>query len=101
MRPMMKLRTKFSTVNPEEMALFKTLSGWWHPSGPMQVLHAYNYHRVQFLKKNIGLDNAASRFPLSNLAALDVGCGAGFLSESMARLGAEVTGLDPNPTSYS
>ena len=31
---------------------------------------------------------------------LDVGCGAGFLSESMTRLGANVIGLDPNPTSF-
>lgn len=32
---------------------------------------------------------------------LDVGCGAGFLSESMARLGGNVIGLDPNTTSFS
>jgi 2-polyprenyl-3-methyl-5-hydroxy-6-metoxy-1,4-benzoquinol methylase len=32
---------------------------------------------------------------------LDVGCGAGFLSESMTRLGGNVIGLDPNLTSYN
>ena len=83
------------------MALFKTLSNWWHPSGPMQVLYSYNYHRVEFLKKHVTQHEEASRFPLKNLSSLDVGCGAGFLSESMARLGATVCGLDPNPTSFS
>jgi 2-polyprenyl-3-methyl-5-hydroxy-6-metoxy-1,4-benzoquinol methylase len=34
------------------------------------------------------------------MKVLDVGCGAGFLSKSLARLGAEVIGLDPNSTSF-
>ena len=95
-----KLGRRFSTVNPDEMVLFKSLTNWWHPSGPMHMLYAYNYHRINFLRKHVGeVENF--RIPFNNMKALDVGCGAGFLSESMARLGASVTALDPNPTSFN
>lgn len=41
------------------------------------------------------------KYPLKGDNILDVGCGAGFLSESLARLGGNVIGLDPNQTSYN
>ncbi|CAN0110117.1 unnamed protein product, partial [Laminaria digitata] len=43
------------------------------------------------------LPHRGSTTPLAGLRALDVGCGGGLLSESLARLGAEVTGIDPSP----
>lgn len=96
-----RLARAFSTVNSDEMNLFKTLTNWWHPSGPMQILYSYNYHRTDFLKKHATSPQSTLRLPFKGLRALDVGCGAGFLSESLARLGADVTALDPNPTSFN
>ena len=46
-----------STVNPNEMSLFKSLTGWWHPNGPMQILYMYNYERIKFLRKHIEVKN--------------------------------------------
>ena len=63
----------------------------------MQILYLYNYERIKFLRKFVPHNESS---PLENLKILDVGCGAGFLSESMTRLGANVIGIDPNPTSF-
>lgn len=81
------------------MARFDRLAGdWWDPDGPMRALHRINPLRLAFIR-----DEAVRAFPrdpdapfvLEGLAVLDVGCGAGLLSEPLARLGAAVTGLDP------
>ena len=96
---MMRLRSLFSTLNRGEMAQFDTISDWWDPSGPMQILYRYNYERVQFLKQNLTLSHDPL-LPLKDISVLDVGCGAGFMAKSLARLGANVTGLDPNATSF-
>ena len=96
-----QIKKLFSTVNKDEMAVFQKLTNWWHPAGPMQILYSYNYHRINFLKKHIKADAENFRNPLKDMKALDVGCGAGFLCESMTRLGACVTGLDPNITSFN
>lgn len=80
------------------METFNRLTNWWHPAGPSQLLFAYNYHRIDFLRKHLNPSNSV--LPLENMNVLDVGCGAGFLCESMARLGGNVTGLDPNKTSF-
>ena len=91
-------RFMMSTVNPNEMSIFKELTQWWHPNGPMQILYTYNYERVKFLRKFVQSENVIR--PLNGQNILDVGCGAGFLAESMTRLGGNVIGLDPNPTSF-
>jgi len=73
---------------------------WWDPSGPMKPLHRINPARLAFLREEVcrhfGRD-ARAPFPLEGLRVLDVGCGAGLLSEPCRRLGGEVTGLDPAP----
>ena len=51
------LKKKMSTVNPNEMNVFKKLTGWWHPNGPSQILFMYNYERVKFLRKFINSNN--------------------------------------------
>jgi 2-polyprenyl-6-hydroxyphenyl methylase/3-demethylubiquinone-9 3-methyltransferase len=69
-----------------EIAKFEQLSGqWWDESGPLSTLHAINPHRAAYI---------AGRVQLAGARALDVGCGAGILSEALAERGAAVVGLD-------
>ena len=58
---------------------------WWKPQGEFEMLHKVNPHRVGYI------DRIAQ---LNDKTVLDVGCGGGILSESMAALGARVTGID-------
>src|SRR5579862_3846361 len=92
-----------STVDPGDLARFEALGeDWWDPSGPMRALHQINPLRLAWLAdlmvEHFGLSrDAASPARLSGLTILDIGCGAGLLSEPLARLGAKVTGIDPAP----
>ena len=61
---------------------------WWDPQGPQKPLHALNPVRLRYV---------ADRVPLAGADVLDVGCGAGLLSESMALAGAQVTAIDLAP----
>jgi 2-polyprenyl-6-hydroxyphenyl methylase/3-demethylubiquinone-9 3-methyltransferase len=90
-----------ATIDPSEAAFFgKLAADWWDPKGSSAMLHRLNPVRLQYLRARIneawGLD-ARERRPLGGRRALDVGCGAGLLSEPLARLGAIVTGLDAAP----
>lgn len=73
---------------------------WWDPAGPMRPLHRINPVRLAYIREEVcrhfGREDRAA-FPLEGLSVLDVGCGAGLLSEPAARLGGAVTGLDPAP----
>ncbi|XP_011641961.1 ubiquinone biosynthesis O-methyltransferase, mitochondrial-like [Pogonomyrmex barbatus] len=91
-----------STVDSKELERFsswdKTL--WWNLNGPIHFLHFYNPFRIQFIKN--GLINAGfivqnPDLPLEGIKIVDVGCGGGILSESLARIGAQVTGIDVEP----
>jgi 2-polyprenyl-6-hydroxyphenyl methylase/3-demethylubiquinone-9 3-methyltransferase len=90
-----------SSVDPREVEKFGRLAAeWWNPDGSLRPLHKLNPVRLAYIR-----DHAATHFgrsvrqpkPLSGLRVLDVGCGGGLLCEPMARLGAEVTGIDPAP----
>jgi 2-polyprenyl-6-hydroxyphenyl methylase/3-demethylubiquinone-9 3-methyltransferase len=64
------------------------------------MLHKLNPVRLGYIRAAInthwGVDSVEMR-PLAGKRALDVGCGAGLLCEPLARLGAQVTGLDAAP----
>ncbi|OJW53429.1 MAG: hypothetical protein BGO67_01650 [Alphaproteobacteria bacterium 41-28] len=88
-----------NTRDTAELDHFKNLSStWWSEGGPFRILHAITPLRMAFIKENIGvhfrLPEISSR-PFQGLRILDVGCGGGLLCGPLARLGAEVTGIDP------
>ena len=89
------------TIRPHEAAHFGTLArDWWDPKGSSAMLHRLNPVRLRFLREAIDLHwggDIESLRPLAGKRALDVGCGAGLLAEPLARLGAEVTGIDAAP----
>jgi 2-polyprenyl-6-hydroxyphenyl methylase/3-demethylubiquinone-9 3-methyltransferase len=87
-----------ATVRPEEAAHFAALAkDWWNPKGTSAMLHRLNPVRLAFLREAIDRHwdgNSTSLKPLSGKSGLDVGCGAGLLCEPLARLGADMTGVD-------
>jgi 2-polyprenyl-6-hydroxyphenyl methylase/3-demethylubiquinone-9 3-methyltransferase len=87
-----------ATIRPGEAAHFGKLAAeWWDPKGSSAMLHRLGPVRLAFLREAIdahwGSDPEGIK-PLAERRALDVGCGAGLLAEPLARLGAEVTGVD-------
>jgi 2-polyprenyl-6-hydroxyphenyl methylase/3-demethylubiquinone-9 3-methyltransferase len=93
------------TVDPADVLRFDRLAAeWWSPDGPMRALHKLDPVRVAYIR-----DEACRHFtlegkprdrkgeaPLRGLTVLDIGCGGGILAESLARLGADVTAIDPS-----
>lgn len=78
--------TQHLNVDHEEIAKFEQLaSKWWDRNSEFKPLHDINPLRVGFIDQ---------RVKLAGKKVLDVGCGGGILSESMAQRGASVTGID-------
>ena len=73
-------------VDPAEVEKFSQLAHrWWDPNSEFRPLHEINPLRLRWIDE---------RAALAGKRVLDVGCGGGILSESMAGLGASVTGID-------
>ncbi len=89
------------SVDPEEIARFDALAeDWWNENGPMAPLHKLNPLRLAYIRDRISAHlerGTGGRKPLNGLRVLDIGCGGGLLSEPLARMGAEVTGIDLAP----
>jgi len=75
-----------ANIDAVEVAKFEAMAPiWWDKDGVQKALHDINVLRVDYIHK---------RCRLAGKRVLDVACGGGILSESMAALGAEVTGID-------
>jgi len=84
-------------VNEDEIAKFEQVaSQWWDLTGDFKPLHQINPLRVQFISQHIAhqTEETDSKNSFYDMQMIDVGCGGGILSESLAKLGANVTGID-------
>jgi len=90
--------TSVTTIDPAEAAHFGKLArDWWDPKGSSAMLHRLNPPRLGYIRRQVDAHwggDPASFAPLTGKRAVDIGCGAGLLCEPLARLGAEVTGID-------
>ena len=87
-----------NTINKEEIQKFSRLAEeWWDVNGKFKPLHMFNPIRIEYIiekiKTHFNLKKEKSNY-LDGLNILDIGCGGGLVSEPMARLGANVTGID-------
>jgi 2-polyprenyl-6-hydroxyphenyl methylase/3-demethylubiquinone-9 3-methyltransferase len=87
-----------ATIRPAEAEHFgKLAADWWDPKGSSAMLHKLNPVRLGFIRDavDVHFHKATEDLrPLAGRRALDAGCGAGLLCEPLARLGADVTGID-------
>ncbi|HTD89808.1 MAG TPA: bifunctional 2-polyprenyl-6-hydroxyphenol methylase/3-demethylubiquinol 3-O-methyltransferase UbiG [Burkholderiales bacterium] len=81
------MKTSTPNADPQELDKFSALAHrWWDPNSEFKPLHDINPLRLDYIEKKIET--------LNNKQILDVGCGGGILTESMAASGATVTGID-------
>ena len=75
-----------TNIDQAEIAKFEAMSSiWWDKNGELKALHDINELRLNYIN---------DRAHLAGKKVLDVACGGGLLSEPMAVLGADVTGID-------
>lgn len=73
-------------ADPLEIQKFSELAHrWWDPTSEFRPLHEINPLRLEWIH---------ARAALAGKKVIDIGCGGGILTESMARKGADVTGID-------
>ena len=87
-----------STIDPDEIAKFEAMAAeWWDLNGKFKPLHMLNPTRLEYITQEIAAEFSQDRnsdAPFKGLRILDIGCGGGLLCEPMARLGADVVGVD-------
>ena len=87
-----------TTINKEEIQKFSRLADeWWDVNGKFKPLHMFNPIRIEYITEKIKLHFKLKKVKsnyLEGLNVLDIGCGGGLISEPIARLGANVTGID-------
>ncbi|WP_121629580.1 bifunctional 2-polyprenyl-6-hydroxyphenol methylase/3-demethylubiquinol 3-O-methyltransferase UbiG [Tropicibacter alexandrii] len=87
-----------TTVDASEIAKFEAMAAeWWDPTGKFKPLHMMNPVRLDYITTQIAGEfdrQLGTDQPFKGLRILDIGCGGGLLCEPMARLGAEIVGVD-------
>jgi 2-polyprenyl-6-hydroxyphenyl methylase/3-demethylubiquinone-9 3-methyltransferase len=73
-----------SSLDQAEVDKFNSMKEWWDPFGPFKPLHRMNPKRINYIREFMTTP------PSINTQILDVGCGGGLFSESLARLGYRV-----------
>lgn len=82
-----------ANVDPIEIAKFsESAAHWWDLNGEFKMLHELNPLRLEFVNQHA---------PLAGKTVIDIGCGGGILTESMAKLNANVTGIDMSEAALS
>jgi len=94
-----------TTINKEEIQKFSRMAEeWWDVNGKFKPLHMFNPIRIEYITEKIKihfkLKKDKSNY-LEGLNILDIGCGGGLICEPMARLGANVTGIDASEKNIS
>lgn len=86
---------KAATIDKDEVEKFSRIADeWWDETGKFKPLHQMNPLRLSYIREQLmGADNKDLK-PFAGLRVLDIGCGGGLLSIPMARLGADVVGVD-------
>ena len=95
-----------STIDDTDLAKYDRLGEeWWDEKGPMGALHKFNPVRVGWIRdllaREMPKDGSEPARPLAGYRLLDVGSGGGILCESLARLGADMVGIDPAPNNIA
>lgn len=94
------LVAQHSTIDPDEVDQFSRIAdAWWDAEGDFRPLHRLNPARIAFIRDHLigHFGRKADLTPFDGLDLLDIGCGGGLITEPMARLGANVTGIDASP----
>ena len=80
----MEIKSKKSEFNH----FSKLATEWWNKNGIFKILHDIQLIRIKYIQDTL------NKKKLNKLKILDVGCGGGLVSEGIAKLGADVTGID-------
>lgn len=94
-----------TTIDDAEVERFSKLAAeWWNPTGKFKPLHKFNPVRLAYIKEKVSARfdrDIKATDAFAGLRVLDIGCGGGLLCEPMARLGADIVGVDASATNIN